>query len=84
VANEGWYWGYPNPKRHYFVKGKSLCGKVESLGGDMRPESHDNSNNCPECVKRAGKRNPSDVLSETVLNKPDNPDADSILALFDE
>jgi hypothetical protein len=27
-VQRGWFWTYPEPKRHYFVDKKSLCGKV--------------------------------------------------------
>ena len=73
---EGWYWAYPLPKRHFFVKGKSLCGKATVYGGDMRPDSQDTANNCPECVRAAAKRKPSDTGKS---------DAASVLAAaFDE
>ena len=71
--SEGWYWAYPYPKRHYFVNGKSLCGKVSIPGGQMRPDSKDVANNCPECMQAVAKRVGA------------KPDAASVLAAaFDE
>ena len=49
---KGWIWSYPYPKRHYFVKLKSLCGRATIPGPTgLRAEARDRENNCSECMR---------------------------------
>ena len=50
-------WGYPanSRKAHYFVKNRSLCGKMLYFG-DLEDSNDDSSDNCTSCKKAVKKR----------------------------
>ena len=54
---EGWTWLTNSKKWHYFIDGRSLCGRFMVLG---RPEleqgNNNSSDNCKACVKKLEKR----------------------------
>jgi len=52
-------WGYVNqsPKWHYFIDGRSLCGKWLGLGlGELEQGKDDSPDNCKECRRRLKKK----------------------------
>lgn len=54
-VKEGWVW-LPNTKKvHYYVDGRSLCGKWAYLGRDYEAWS-DSQDHCAECKKRKARR----------------------------
>lgn len=51
---EGWSWLFNSKVEHYFVEGKSLCGKWGILGyGDCAEHTN---NPCATCMKKLEKR----------------------------
>ena len=55
---EGWGWPLNSRKAHYFVKGRSLCGKWMFFGR-LQTEGDDGSetsNDCKGCLKKLRKR----------------------------
>jgi hypothetical protein len=51
---EGWSWLFNSRVEHYFVEGKSLCGKWGILGyGDCAEHTN---NPCDACMKKLEKR----------------------------
>ena len=60
---EGWGWlilagSWSGTKKwHYFVDGKSLCGKYMTLGQiELEQGNDDSPDNCAECRRRLLKR----------------------------
>lgn len=52
--NEGWSYLFNSRKEHYFVQGKSLCGKFLILGsGDCSPSA---KKPCKGCLKKLERR----------------------------
>ena len=51
-------WGFPllSRKAHYFMRGRSLCGKW-GFFGEVEPGNDDSPDNCAECKKKLQKRN---------------------------
>jgi hypothetical protein len=57
TRREGWGWLSNSPKWHYFVDGRSLCGRWLGLGLGELEQGMDNSpDNCAECRRRVVKR----------------------------
>jgi len=54
---EGWGWLTNSRKWHYFVDGKSLCGKwwAPWLRNDVEQGNNDSPDNCAECKRRLKK-----------------------------
>lgn len=62
-AKEGWGFVNASPKAHYFVDGKSLCGKWLILGKTNLEQGKDESpDNCTGCKKALRKRKARDAL----------------------
>jgi hypothetical protein len=53
--DEGWKWLFNSPKWHYFIKGKSLCGRWLSFGGGYQKGNDDSPDNCKACAKALKK-----------------------------
>ncbi len=60
--DRGWAWPARSRKAHYFVGGRSLCGKWGWLGGadTLYDTNHNSSDNCASC-----KRRRADLKTET-------------------
>lgn len=57
MAEEGWTWLWNAKKEHYFVDGRSLCGRWGLVGpGDLHRSKDDSPNNCRECVRRLAQQ----------------------------
>lgn len=58
-SENGWNWLSNTPKWHYFVEGRSLCGKWLGLGlgktCDDDPKTDDSPDNCTACHKKVTK-----------------------------
>jgi hypothetical protein len=55
--SEGWGWLYNARYYHYFIDGRSICGKWLGLGLGELEKGNDNSpDNCKTCIKRLAKR----------------------------
>jgi len=54
MSKEGWTWLYNATKWHYFVDGRSLCGKYMLFGqGNDLEQGHNNSpDNCVSCKRK--------------------------------
>jgi len=50
-TKSGWGWPVYSKKAHYFVDGRSLCGKWLYLGS-LEQGNDDSRDNCAECKKR--------------------------------
>lgn len=78
---EGWW--NPRPmsmasKWHYFINGRSLCGKWMTLGKTKLEQGNDESpDNCAACRERKAKRHftkePIAILPETSEKGIDSP-----------
>ena len=56
-AAEGWSWPMAScRKAHYFVDGRSLCGKYGLLRGDLDDNPYIGPNDCRECGRRLNAR----------------------------
>jgi hypothetical protein len=54
---EGWTWLINSKKWHYFVNGRSLCGKFGLIGRPELEQGNDDSpDNCTACRKKLKKR----------------------------
>jgi len=54
---EGWTWLTNSTKWHYFVEGRSLCGKFMLLSIPELEQGNDGSlDNCMACRKKLEKR----------------------------
>lgn len=65
--NEGWVWLSNSPKWHYFVKGRSLCGRFGLFGKhDFVQEDGSSPDNCKACQKKlaAWKRPATDAAAK--------------------
>ena len=53
MSKEGWTWLYNATKYHYFVGGRSLCGRwmLFSAGG-LEQGNDDSIDNCVSCKKK--------------------------------
>ncbi len=60
AVDEGWNWLTNAKKAHYFVKGRSLCGKWGCFG---KPEGDGGMHHCSECELRLEKRQKKGVNS---------------------
>ena len=50
---QGWTWLINSPRWHYFVKGKSLCGRWMIISDANLEIGNDNSpDNCKACRKK--------------------------------
>lgn len=57
MSKEGWGWIRNSPKWHYFVDGRSLCGKWLGLGlGELEQGNDESGDNCTVCKKALAKR----------------------------
>ena len=57
VKNEGWGMCFNTPKWHYFVEGRSLCGRFMLFGKQDLELGNDNSpDNCKACKAKLEKR----------------------------
>jgi len=57
MPREGWGWIRDTRKWHYFVDGRSLCGKWMGLGlGELEQGNDDSPDNCVACKKALSKR----------------------------
>jgi len=55
--NEGWGWLINSRKWHYFVGGRSLCGRWLAPWLKELEQGNDNSpDNCAECKRRLKRR----------------------------
>jgi len=55
-SGRGWKVLINSPKAHYFVEGRSLCGKWLCLGKeDFEDSNHDHPDNCVKCKKTRKK-----------------------------
>lgn len=55
-TKEGWTWLLNSRKEHYFVEGRSLCGKWMYLGRSDDLEEKAPHNACVMCKKKLEKR----------------------------
>lgn len=56
-AKEGWTWLHNATKWHYFVDGKSLCGKWALWKDGELEQGNDNSpSNCLTCWRKLQRR----------------------------
>ena len=56
--NEGWTWLINSKKWHYFVNGRSLCGKFGLIGRpELKQGDDDNPDNCAACRKKLKRKN---------------------------
>jgi len=54
---EGWTWLWNSRKRHYFLDGRSLCGRFLLLGHPELKHSNDDSpDNCTACRRKLAKK----------------------------
>jgi hypothetical protein len=54
---EGWSWLFNSGRCHYFVCGRSLCGRVGILGyGDCDDQPPSGYSPCATCMKELKKR----------------------------
>lgn len=53
---EGWAWLSNSPKWHYFVAGRSLCGKWLMVSGDLEQGKDNSPDNCAICRRELKKR----------------------------
>ena len=58
-SEKGWNWLSNTPKWHYFLDGRSLCGKWLGLGlgktCDDDPKTDNSPDNCAACRKKVAK-----------------------------
>jgi len=54
MDNRGWRWPPRARKAHYFVDGRSLCGRW-GYGGTALDNYHDSPHNCVVCKRRREK-----------------------------
>lgn len=54
-SEEGWAWPVNSRKAHYFVDGRSLCGKWMYLG-EVEEGNDYSPDNCRECIRRLEKK----------------------------
>ena len=52
---EGWFWPGGSRKAHYFVHGRSLCGKW-GFPGELEPYGEFSSDDCAACARKAKER----------------------------
>jgi len=52
--DRGWWWPPNSKKAHYFVDGRSLCGRWASLRSKREYDDSDDEHpdNCAECMQR--------------------------------
>jgi len=55
---EGWGWPGAARKAHYFVDGRSLCGRWGWIGGSLQPAGEPSSDDCAACARKLAKRLP--------------------------
>ena len=54
---EGWTWLLNARKWHYFVEGRSLCGRYLLLAsGEFQRGDDDSPDNCAACKRQLAKR----------------------------
>ena len=53
---EGWTWLFNSRKDHYFVDGRSLCGRWLCFSDDVEIGDDDNKDNCKACQRELKKR----------------------------
>lgn len=58
--HEGWKWLVNSTKAHYFVDGKSLCGRWLTFSKGYEKGNIDSPDNCKACVKRYKKEHPDE------------------------
>lgn len=51
-TNQGWSWPGLSKKAHYFVSGRSLCGKWALFIDDLDPSGTSSSDDCAACTRR--------------------------------
>jgi len=57
MTKEGWGYIHNSPKWHYFIDGRSLCGRWLSLGlGKLEQGSDSSPDNCKACRRKLEKR----------------------------
>ena len=74
---KGWKLLINNPKAHYFIDGRSLCGRWMNLGKDFEDFGHHSPDNCKACMKKRdameGERKyPNDVVEEERRTRPNH------------
>jgi hypothetical protein len=52
----GWAWPFNSRKAHYYVDGKSLCGKWTLFGGQTELGNDESPDNCKTRTKKLAKR----------------------------
>lgn len=57
TKKEGWSWLFNSSRCHYFVSGKSLCGKWAVLGYGDCDDSPSGNRPCATCMKKLENRN---------------------------
>lgn len=55
----GWGWPGFSKKAHYFIDGRSLCGKWMYLG-ELEDSNHESSDNCATCKTRHARMQPKE------------------------
>jgi len=60
---EGWGWITNSPKWHYFVDGRSLCGKWIGLG-ELEQGNDGSPDNCTACKRALEKRRAKQALEK--------------------
>lgn len=53
-VDRGWGWPMNSKKAHYFIEGRSLCGKWGFFGDLTANEAH-SPDDCADCTKRRAK-----------------------------
>lgn len=53
---QGWGWPLNTKKSHYFVGGRSLCGKWGAMMLELNDNKHKSPDNCAECKRKREKR----------------------------
>ena len=69
VNRTGWKFLVNSPKAHYFVDGRSLCGRWMNLGvGGFEDDNHNSPDNCTACRKKRDKLFNQQQQKETTTN----------------
>ena len=63
--SEGWGWLSNSKKWHYFIGGRSLCGKWLGLGlGELEQGNDKSPDNCAACSRAVVKRKAKQKVDE--------------------
>lgn len=61
---EGWGWIKNSPKWHYFIDGRSLCGRWAYFDRELEQENDESPDNCTACKKALAKRKAKQALDK--------------------